>query len=145
MVASSALISIHPEYVEKILLGDKRLEFRRRWAATPVTSLLIYATAPVKKVVAVVELTDVIRTSKTRLWQLAQQHGGGVSRRKLFAYIAENKEGVALKLGRKIVLGDGIEPSVIFGEGFRPPQSFRYVRDTELILLAAQIGDQSWP
>jgi predicted transcriptional regulator len=42
MQNKTALISIHPEYVSKILSGEKRLEFRRVWATRPLNMLLIY-------------------------------------------------------------------------------------------------------
>ena len=45
------LISINPEYVEKILAGTKKYEYRRR-AAKDVSSLVIYETDHTKKVVA---------------------------------------------------------------------------------------------
>lgn len=144
MAVNPALISIHPGYAEKILSGEKRLEFRRSWAVTPVDLLVIYATAPVQRVVALAEVGQVIRGSKTKLWKLAQDEGGGISRRKLFAYLDGKQEGVALQLARRLKIGDGIDPRILFGPEFRPPQSFRYLKPDEFEVLAKHIKGKTW-
>lgn len=144
MEASAALISIHPAYVEKILSGEKRLEFRRGWAKAEVNLLVIYATAPVQRVVAVAQLGQVLRGTKSRLWELARAHGGGISRRKLFAYMEGKKHGVALELLRRRRIVGGIDPRSLFGDEFRPPQSFRYLSQGELSLLSERLGGTTW-
>lgn len=141
---NAALISIHPNYVEKIISGEKRLEFRRTWAATPVEYLAIYSTAPVKRIVALVEVGRTIRGSKTRLWELSRQEGGGISRRRLFSYLDGKKEAVALELKRRITLATELDPSDVFGADFRPPQSFRYLTKQEWGLLRRRSKGASW-
>lgn len=142
--ANAALISIHPKYVEKILSGEKRFEFRRGWARTPVDFLVIYATTPVRQIVAIAELGQVIQGTKTKLWALARDKGGGISRRKLFAYMEGKKQGVALELLRTLRIVEGINPLTLFGDDFHPPQSFRYLNQSELCLLTQQLGDEIW-
>lgn len=142
--ANAALISIHPGYVEKIISGEKRLEFRRSWAATPVNYLAIYATSPVKRIVAFAEIGRTIKGSKTQLWELSRKEGGGISRRKLFAYLDGKKEAVALELKRKIKLDTEVDPFDIFGPDFRPPQSFRYLTNEEWLLLSQQAEEEAW-
>jgi predicted transcriptional regulator len=144
MEGSAVLISIHPNYVEKIHLGDKRLEFRRSWAVNQVDYLVIYATSPVKQIVSVAQVGQVFRGSKSHLWELAQSKGGGISRGKLFEYMEGKNEGVALELSRVLKLANGINPQTLFGNGFRPPQSFRYLTQLELTKLVNQIGLQEW-
>lgn len=144
MEGSAALISIHPVYVEKILSGEKRLEFRRSWAANQVDYLVIYATSPVQRIVAVTQVGQVVRGSKSRLWELARHKGGGISRRKLFEYMEGKKEGVALELLQTLKIDEGINPYALFGNGFRPPQSFRYLSQSELAMLLEQLGEVKW-
>ena len=50
-LVASILLSIKPEYVEKILKGEKRYEFRRKLCQKEVDKIYIYETSPVKKVV----------------------------------------------------------------------------------------------
>lgn len=139
IAANAALISIHPGYVEKIVSGEKRLEFRRSWAALPVDYLVIYATAPVKRIVAFAEIGQTHRGSKSSLWRLSQLEGGGISRRKLFAYLDGKKDAVALELKRNFRLVNEVDPLDVFGPAFRPPQSFRYLAREEWVLLLKQI------
>ena len=141
---NAALISIHPQYVEKILSGEKRLEFRRGWTRTPVDFLVIYATNPIQQIVAIAELGEVIQGTKTKLWELARDKGGGISRRKLFAYMEGKKQGVALELIRTLRIVEGINPSTLLGDDFHPPQSFRYLSKEEFGLLKQRLGDAVW-
>ena len=144
MEGSTALISIHPVYAEKILSGEKRLEFRRRWTTRKVSFLVIYATSPIKRIVAVAEVGEVFRGSKALLWELAKKNNGGISRRKLFEYMEGAPGGVALELSRVRKADDGIELGDIFGPDFLPPQSFRYLSSAEIEKLASRLGDEPW-
>lgn len=131
MLSKTALISIHPNHVTKILSGEKRLEFRRKWATKPVERLLIYSTAPSSRLVAVVRVRQIITGSPTALWKHAQEIGGGISRRKLLEYLEGVKSAFALELHEVCKLGDGVAPSVVFGQSFQAPQSFRYLNQQE--------------
>lgn len=131
MLSKTALISIHPKHVAKILSGEKRLEFRRTWATKPVHRLLIYSTMPEKQLVAVAEIRQTITGTPTALWASAQQAGGGVTRRQLYDYLNGKQTAIALELSSVMPFGVGISPTVIFGRGFRAPQSFRYLRQNE--------------
>lgn len=133
------LISIHPDYVNKILSGEKRLEFRRIWTATPAKSLVIYATSPVQRIVALAEIKKVYVGSKTKLWDLSQKMGGGISRRKLFSYLAGKKNPVAIGLAEVQEISGGLDPKKIFGKDFRPPQSFCYLNKDAYLQILKQI------
>jgi predicted transcriptional regulator len=141
MEGSVVLISVHPDYAEKILSGEKRLEFRRRWAIRQVKRLVIYVTSPVQQIVAIAHVEEVHRGCKSRLWELAKNKGGGISRRKLFEYMEGKQEGVALELSRLVRFdAGGLSPSQVFGNNFRPPQSFRYLNLTEFGKLKNRLG-----
>ena len=139
LIAKTVLLSIQPVYAAKILTGEKRLEFRRNWAMEPVDLLVIYATSPSKKIVATAEIKQVISGSKTKLWNLAKEMGGGISRRKLFAYLEGKKKAFAIEMQRINAIPNGLDPINIFGQNFRPPQSFRYLTEREWTELLAHI------
>lgn len=144
MGTNVALISIHPEYAEKILSGEKRLEFRRVWAALPVDVLAIYATAPIQRIVGLAWIEHVHHGSKTKLWELGKRHGSGISRRKLFAYLDGRKEAVALAIGQYRRFTEALDPRQAFDTSFKPPQSFRYLRPAEIQQLSELTGRHSW-
>jgi predicted transcriptional regulator len=140
MQSKTALISIHPEHVAKILSGEKRLEFRRVWATRPLDRLLIYSTTPTKRLVAVANIKQTIMASPNALWSAARKIGGGVTRQQLFNYLDGKQTAFALELSKVNVLGDGFHPSIVFGRGFHAPQSFRYLRESEEGKLNMLIG-----
>jgi predicted transcriptional regulator len=144
MDANVALISIHPEYAEKIFAGEKRLEFRRVWAAQPVDVLAIYATAPVQRIVGLAWIEHVHHGGKSKLWELGKRYGGGISRRKLFAYLDGRKEAVALAIGQCRRFTEMLDPRLVFDANFKPPQSFRYLRPEEIQQLNNLTEGESW-
>lgn len=119
-----ALLSIHPEYVELIKKGVKRVEFRRRAFARPITHIVIYATSPVKQLVGFCEVERVVRDTPATLWR---QHGaaGGIPRATLFRYLDGLTAAIAIVLRPFNPLASGLAlPAVGVA---RPPQSFQYL------------------
>ena len=57
----SILLSIKPEYAEKILSGEKRYEFRRKLCKREIDKIYIYATRPVQKVIADAGMRDILK------------------------------------------------------------------------------------
>lgn len=121
-----ALISIRPCFVEKILSGEKRLEFRRSWAAEPVDILVIYSSAPTQRIVATVNVIGVTEGSPTALWELAKVKGGGVTRQLIYDYFAGKKAGFAIEIADILEFEHPVDPKKIF-KNFLAPQSFRYL------------------
>jgi predicted transcriptional regulator len=136
-----ALISVHPIHVEKIMSGEKNLEFRRVWPTRMIDTLVVYATHPQQRLAAVVQVSGVLRASKTALWQVATAEGGGITRRALFDYLEGKEIGVAIRLGRRFDMGWRVQPKEVFGPSFRPPQSFRYLSSAEKTRVRALLGN----
>lgn len=134
-----ALISIRPCFVEKILSGEKRLEFRRRWAAEQVDTLVIYSSAPVQKIVAAVNVVGVTEGSPTALWELAKEKGGGVTRQLIYEYFSGKKTGFAIELADVLEFENPVDPKKVF-KNFLAPQSFRYIDAKDY----SRILQQSW-
>lgn len=133
-----ALISMHPEYADKILSGEKKLEFRRRWPIRSIDILFIYATAPVQRIVGFAKVARVTQGTPTQLWRLTKGLKGGITRRKLFTYLAGKKTGVAIELKKITLLPGGIDPRVCLGRRFRPPQSFKYLSENDVMRIKAE-------
>lgn len=129
-VGRAVLLSVKPKYANLILGGTKRVEFRRSWAVEDVSEIVIYASSPIQKIVALVEIDDVVVASPSALWQTCKERGGGLTRRELRAYFSGKPKGVAVLLGRTLVAVKDIDPSKVIGN-FVAPQSFRYLNDSE--------------
>lgn len=62
-------MSIHPQYAEAILLGKKKVEFRKRGLAADVDTVVIYATSPVKSVVGEFSVDGIVHGTPGDLWK----------------------------------------------------------------------------
>lgn len=130
----AALISIHPKYVNKILDGSKRVEFRRVWATQKVTHLVIYATSPDMKIVATVEIDKVIQENQTKLWETAKKYGGGLTRKELRTYFSGISKGYALTLKTIKPLTRPLALEEL-GKGIRAPQSYAYLTADQFLFV----------
>lgn len=140
--ANPVLISIHPFYATEIAAGRKKVEFRRRWSNKPTDVLVVYATAPIKAIVAVVEVVEVRRASSAQLWEVCKSSGGAITRARLREYMHDLDQGVALLLGRLAVPKNEVSPQEAFGGDFVPPQSYRYLRAEEVDSLIEISGQE---
>lgn len=126
----AVLLSLLPKYAEFISSGIKRVEFRRNWTPEPVAVLTLYATAPVSRVVGIAHICRVVKASPTALWRFAQEYGGGVSRRELYAYMSGKKKGFAIFIDNVMVFDPPVDPRLVTST-FRAPQSFRFLAPDE--------------
>lgn len=118
------IISINPEHVENIINGTKKFEYRTKAAKCDVGKIIIYETTPVKKIVAEVEIIDVLMMSPNQLWQETKKQSG-ISKSYFDDYFKNRDVAYAYKLG-KIKVYD--EPKELYEFGLRfAPQSFVYV------------------
>lgn len=140
--ANPVLISVHPIFAAEIAAGRKKVEFRRRWSNMPTDVLVVYATAPIKAIVAVAEISEVRKAGHAHLWEICKSFGGAITRARLRDYMHDLDQGVAIILGRLAVPKIGISPLEAFGSDFVPPQSYRYLRAEEVDSLIELFGRQ---
>ncbi len=119
------LLSIKPEYVEKILQGGKKFEYRKRLAKEDVSYIYVYSTAPSMKVVASVHIEGHLSDSPTALWEKTKA-AAGISRAKFRDYFRGCKTAYAYKLG-KVEVFESPKNLSDFGVAVAP-QSFVYIK-----------------
>ena len=93
------LLPIKPEYVDRIIDQSKLYEYRKKRCKQKVDKIVIYCTAPVKKIVAEVLVEDLISSSPNQLWNITKQHAR-ISKSKYMKYFANNDTAFAYKLGK---------------------------------------------
>lgn len=130
-VGKAIVLSIKPKYAELILSGSKTVEFRRVWAAESVDTIAIYASAPIQKLLGVVQVSDVVRAKPATLWGYCSKRGGGLSKAELSAYMNGKDAGFAVLLNDAKRFSQGIDPYKVIKD-FSPPQSFRYMTAAEI-------------
>ena len=133
-MSRAALISIHPEHATNIIRGKKRYEYRKVLPKREISFLVLYCTAPVKKITAVVEVKDRLVASLEDIWNQTS-HGAGISRCDFLEYYSGKQKASVFVLGEVYQLKDPIELSDLPGQK-ASPQSFYYLdaADMEIIL-----------
>ena len=122
------ILSIKPEYVQKIIDGTKKYEYRRRIAKENIRYIYIYSTYPVMKVVAKVEVTRVLSASPSSLWEKTKSMAG-ISREKYREYFKGCKIAYAYEL-KKVIAFDEPKELAEYNVTF-VPQSFVYLSDEQ--------------
>src|SRR5262249_46812686 len=74
--ARVVLMSIHPEFAQGILGGEKRVEFRRTRFAAAISHVVIYATKPVQQVIGFFKVAGVEQATPRELWRRYKSEGG---------------------------------------------------------------------
>lgn len=120
------LLSIKPEYAEKILNGTKRFEYRKALPRnTAVHTVVIYATMPVGKVVGEFEIGGVLCERPDDLWQRTKD-ASGITREFFDVYFdgREHASAIAVKRPKRYRTPKRLED--VSGSSI-PPQSFQYL------------------
>lgn len=118
------LISINPEHVQNIIAGIKKYEYRKIAAKQDISSIIIYETTPIKRIVAEAEIIDVLELPPEELWEQTK-HESGISKAFFDRYFDNRTIAFAYKLG-EIKVYD--KPKTLMDYGIKAaPQSFVYV------------------
>lgn len=118
------VISINPQYVEKIISGEKKFEYRTKAAKQDINKIIIYETKPIKKIVAEVEILDVVIASPEELWNQTKEYSG-ITKNFFDEYFKGKTVAYAYKLGKVKVYE---RPKSLLDFGLKmAPQSFAYV------------------
>lgn len=120
------LLSIKPEFADKIINGEKRYEFRRRLCREKVGRIYLYATSPVKLVLAEAEVEDIIWDIPESVWERASEYAG-IDKGYFERYFAGRGMAGAYCLGKVTAYAAGKSLSE-FGVKV-PPQSFVYINE----------------
>lgn len=119
------LISIKPEYVNEILSGRKKYEYRKVKAKKDnVDKMIIYATAPIMKVVAEIEILKILEDSPDLIWENTKEYSG-INKSFYDKYYENRNIAIAYQLGKVEKYNKPKELSDL-GISYSP-QSFIYI------------------
>lgn len=123
------LLSIKPCFVDKILAGTKRVEYRKRIPKDPqINHVLIYSSSPVKKIVAEFVLDEVIVDTPDRLWERTSDVGG-ISKDFFMRYFKDKSEAYAYQINDLKVFR---VPKVLSDYSLKSaPQDYCYVEENK--------------
>jgi predicted transcriptional regulator len=118
------LLSIKPPFATAILQGQKRYEFRRSLFSRRVDTVLMYVTAPVRRVVGEFDVVSIISEPLPRLWRRTREYAG-IDEALFYRYFDGLHRGFAIAIGQVRTYGSPFCP--VEHLGLRPPQSFVYL------------------
>lgn len=123
------MVSIKPKYVKKILNGEKLIELRKcKPKVNNGDTLIIYATTPVKAIVAYAKISKIANEPLSEFWS---EYGEitGISFDEFKDYYQNQSHAVGIEFSNLKVLRNRINLSQLrktFGK-FNPPQTFKYI------------------
>ena len=118
---ATILLSIKPEYVERIFDGSKKFEFRKHLPQRKVDRIIVYSTDPMQRVVGEVAVLGTLAMKLSPLWE-ATKTSAGISRAKYRAYFKGCTTAYAFQLGQTHVYD---KPKTLEEMGIdSAPQSF---------------------
>ncbi len=132
------LLSIKPEFADKILSGKKRFEFRKAaFANIQPTCIVIYATQPVGKVVGEFDVAHIFVDDPENIWKKTKQYAG-IEKKRYDEYYNGKNKAVALGVG-EVRKYDSPFSLNEFSGGVSAPQSFMYLdkvkNEAQMILV----------
>lgn len=133
----NVILSIKPEYVEKIFSGEKRYEYRKILFKQNVDIVYIYATRPISQIVGELKIKDIIFDKPKNVWNATKKYAG-ITKSFFDNYYNGKDKAIAYRIcdvKRYLTpLLDGF-----LQKNFRAPQSFVYTN----MILKENVIDKS--
>jgi len=120
------LLSIKPEYVEKIFSGEKKFEYRKSiFLDKSVKNIVVYSTMPVGRIVGEFTVEKILLDSPESIWDKTKDDSG-VQEQFFYKYFNGRRNAYAIKIANPRLYKKPINPKEK-DRSFMPPQSFRYI------------------
>ncbi|PWV97378.1 putative transcriptional regulator [Paenibacillus cellulosilyticus] len=123
----NVLLSIKPEFVEKIFTKEKRYEYRKSIFKQKVDKVIIYSTMPEGMIVGEFQIEDILCGEPEKIWE-ATNDFSGISYGFYNEYFKSKDEAYAIKIGYLTRYKEPIDPKTL-SDSFTAPQSFFYIDD----------------
>ena len=120
------LLSIKPEFANKILNGEKKFEFRKSlFKRDGIKTVLIYATMPIGKVIGEFDIEHIISNSPQEIWNETCEFSG-ISKSFFDDYFENRKMAHAIKVKH---VREYLNPQTLedIKVGLKAPQSYVYI------------------
>ncbi|HIF9058709.1 ASCH domain-containing protein [Photobacterium damselae] len=120
------LLSIKPEFVEKIFSGEKLFEYRKAVFKRPeVRSVVIYSTMPEGKIVGEFAIGEILAKHPKELWEETKAVSG-INQKFFDEYFSDREVAYAIQIKDLRRYPEPINPYEK-ERGFKAPQSFKYL------------------
>ncbi|AEV31101.1 hypothetical protein Oweho_0078 [Owenweeksia hongkongensis DSM 17368] len=122
------VVSIKPEFANKIFDGSKRIELRKASpTVNPGDLMIVYSTSPVMAIIGVCKIQEVIKSSPKEIWE---KHSDvlGIDEVRFNDYYSRSNFAVGIVIENSRRLRSNIPLGKIREQfpKFTPPQTFKY-------------------
>ena len=130
------LLPIKPRYATQIMDGRKRVEFRRRPFGRTPEWVVVYASAPVQRVLGCFRVGGVETDAPASLWERFGDVGG-IERADFWAYFSDRDVGTALCIDTVLTLPRPLRLADM-DASLQAPQSYKYLDPEVMIALESR-------
>lgn len=127
MKTDTIILSIHPCHINKILSGEKLYEYRKQ-IPVDIRYIVVYATAPIKRIVALIEVDTVMHGSPEYIWHNTSVFSG-ISKEFFMSYFHKRQIAYAIKFKEIHKLPTYKSLSVLEGL-VHAPQCYMYIKES---------------
>ena len=120
------LLSIKPEFADKIFSGEKKYEYRKViFAQKGVKTIVVYSTMPIGKIIGEFEIEEILQSDPSSIWKETKDFSG-IKSSFFNEYFHGRSVAYAIKVKNATLYSEPIIPTDII-DNFFAPQSFRYL------------------
>lgn len=120
------LLSIKPEFVEEIISGKKKYEYRKSiFKRNDVSSVVVYATKPYGKIVGEFEIGNILIDEPKNIWNQTKEFSG-ITRSYFNSYFEGRQKGYAIQIKGFKKYKNPLDLYEFDKSLKAPPQSFCY-------------------
>jgi predicted transcriptional regulator len=119
------LLSIKPEYSQRIFSGEKKYEFRRRRPKSTVDMVIVYESSPIRNIVGGFTVKRIHSGSPEAIWEKCKD-SSGIAKEDYLDYCSGLSVIYAYEVEEIFKLKQPMNPFKVMAD-FKPPQSFRYL------------------
>ncbi len=117
------ILSIKPQYVEKLFSGEKKFEYRKKIPRF-LQEVVVYSSSPVKKVIGKLYVKSILEDTPAMMWQKTGAWGG-ITNDDYEHYFRNRERGYAIEVLR---VKKFRYPRELAYYGVKvPPQSYMYM------------------
>ena len=121
------ILSIKPEFANKIFDGTKKFEFRRAiFKNEQVKTVVVYASSPMQLVIGEFDIDIILKADLDTLWAETREHAG-IEKQFFYDYFGDKEHGFAIKIKKT----RKYRTPLCLREHYnvQPPQSFLYLNE----------------
>ena len=125
---SDILISINPTFIDLIFEQKKIYEYRKSIFRKKISTVYVYGTRPISKVIAKFNISQILCGTREELWQQTK-HGAGIQKELYMKYFEKNKICYAIGIIKFSFLSESYDLYSFCGRK-HAPQNFIYLSES---------------